>query len=349
MTGSAISPEQGAELWRVVAAAGARNAGTVLDSGAVARFAELVSPAFADELLGGGVLEAETVAQSRLNNRFQLAAQRDCLTSINDAGIAVVAMKGFALAHTLYADPSVRAVGDLDILVREPDRDELLRHLTHQGYTFEPLARPPWGFISEASYAPFVSSHSTCNLDVHIHPDCYPAYVSLTTADVFADAWSVQNGDLTFLATSFDHGFLLCATNAAKDKFGPFAARKIADAMRLATTRPLDWGRLDRIARAGRFHVPFRVFVRLLGDLGVDPGCLPPDWAEGLPARARREYARMLHETRSLYPGEKGLAATLRRELLLSTEPSVGVRNACSRVRGLFVRGRGVPATPAGW
>jgi len=349
MANSGISSEQGADLWRVIAAGGAPEQANTIFPGAVARFSELASPALTDELLGGGVLDAETVAQSRLNNRFQLAAQRDCLTSITGAGIAVVAIKGFALAHTLYADPSIRTVGDLDILVREEDRDELLRYLTHEGYTFEPLGRPPWGFISEASYAPFVSAHSTCNLDVHIHPDCYPAYVSLTTADVFADAQTVHDGDLTFLATSFDHAFVLCATNAAKDKFGPFAARKIADAMRLATTRPLDWARLDRIAAAGRFGVPFRIFVRLLGDLGVDPACLPPDWADGLPMHARAEYARMLHQTQSLYPGESGLAATLRRELLLSTEPSVGLRNAWSRIRGLIVRQSGVPATPVGW
>lgn len=349
MTGTGISPEQGAELWQAIAGGGVAGRSADLLPAAVSRFSELASAALTDELLGGGVIDADTVSQSRLNNRFALAAQRACLMSIAAAGIPVVAMKGFALAHTLYRDPSIRAVGDLDVLVPEAHRNELLRHLTHAGYTFEPLARPPWGFISEASYAPFVSADSTCNLDVHIHPDCYPAYVSLTTADVFAEAQTVRDGDLEFLATSLDHAFLLCATNAAKDKFGPFAARKIADGMRLATTRSLDWERLDRIAAAGRFGDPFRVFVRLLGDLGVDPAVLPPDWDAVLPRRARKEYVRMLRETQALYPGSSGLAATLRRELLLSTEPPVGLRNAWSRIRGLFVRQTGVPATPAGW
>jgi len=349
MTGAGISPEQGAELWQVIAAGGGTARSKALCPAAVSRFSELASAALTDELLGGGVIDADSVSQSRLNNRFALAAQRACLISIAAAGISVVAIKGFALAHTLYGDPANRAVGDLDILVPETHRNELLRHLTHEGYAFEPLARPPWGFISEASYAPFVSADSTCNLDVHVHPDCYPAYVSLTTADVFAEAQTVRDGDLEFLATSFDHAFLLCATNAAKDKFGPFSARKIADGMRLAATRPLDWERLDRIAVAGRFGDPFRVFVRLLGDLGLDPAVLPSDWAAALPRRADKEYTRMLRETQALYPGAPGLAATLRRELLLSTEPSVGLRNAWSRIRGLFVRQTGVPATPAGW
>lgn len=344
-----ISREQGAALWQVIADGGDTDRAQELSPVAISRFADMASPTLTDHLLGGDVLAAELVSKSQLNNRFQLAAQRDCLKSIAAAGYSVVAIKGFALAHMLYPDPAIRAVGDLDILVHEPDRNELLRYLTHQGYVFEPLPRPPWGFISEASYAPFVSADNACNLDVHIQPDCYPAYVSLTTTTVFAAAETIQSGDLTFRAASLGHAFVLCATNAAKDKFGPFAARKIADAMQIAATVTLDWDRLDRLAMDGGFHIPFRVFVRLLGDLGVSPKALPVDWDGLIPMRVRREYARMLGETQSLYPNEPGLGATLRRELMLSTEPAVGLRNAWSRLRGLVVRGTGVPETPAGW
>lgn len=349
MIDGVISRDEGAALWRVIAEGGDADKARELSADAISRFSEFASPTLTDHLLGGGVLGPDVVSKSQLFNRFQLAAQRACLKSIAEAGYSAVAIKGFALAHMLYPDPAIRAVGDLDILVHEPDRNELLRFLTHQGYDFEPLARPPWGFISEASYAPFVSADSACNLDVHIHPDCYPAYVSLTTEDVFADAETVESGDLTFRASSLNHAFVLCATNSAKDKFGPFAARKIADAMQLAVNHELDWEKLDRIAQDGGFHVPFRVFVRLLGDLGVSPAFLPSDWDALIPLRTRSEYARMLQDTQALYPGEPGLGATLRRELLLSTEPAVGLRNAWSRVRGLVVRGTGVPETPAGW
>lgn len=349
MTDGGISREQGAALWQVIAQGGDADRAQNLSANAISRFAEFASPTLTDYLLGGGVLDSGVVSKSQLNNRYQLAAQRACLNSIAAAGYSVVAIKGFALAHMLYPDPAIRAVGDLDILVHEPDRNELLRFLTHEGYVFEPLARPPWGFISEASYAPFVSADSACNLDVHIHPDCYPAYISLTTAEVFSEAETIHNGDLTFRASSFNHAFMLCATNSAKDKFGPFAARKIADAMRLVINHAPDWEKLDRMASDGGYHLPFRVFVRLLGDLGVSRSLLPMDWDAPVPSRARGEYARMLCSTQSLYPDEPGLGATLRRELLLSTEPAVGLRNAWSRVRGLVVRGTGVPKTPAGW
>lgn len=339
MAGDIVTREAGKALWRRVAG----GEGASIAPPAVARFCDMASPVLTEYLLGGGVLPASEVEQSRLNNRFRLAAQMACMRTIADAGIEVVAIKGFALAHTLYPAPELRAVGDLDILVRPEDRDGLLRHLSGLGYTFEPLPRPPWGFISEASYAPFVSADGECNLDVHIHPDCYPAYRSLTTDLVFERAVEVLAGDLTFRAAHRDHAFLLCATNVAKDKFGSFATRKIADGMRLAGEGGLDWQALAALAEAGNFVRPYRAFVRLLAELGTDPALLPPDCHEHFPARTEREFQRMLDDTLHLYPSDPGLPATLRRELLLSTEPAVGLRNAVSRVRGLFARDDGVP------
>lgn len=339
MTEVTVSASDGAALWQVIA----RDNPAPLAPAAIDRFAELASPVLTDHLLGGGVLDPETVTQSHLNNRFRHAAQRACLTTIRDADIPVVVIKGYALAHTIYPDPALRAVGDIDVLVKAVDRDRLLRRLTDEGYTFEPLPPPPWGFISEASYAPFVSPDSGCNLDVHIHPDCYPAFRSLTTEAVFAAAKPVADGDMTFLAPSVSHAFLLCATNVAKDKFSTFSARKIADAMRLARTGQVDWTLLDALARAGDYHTPFRVFVKLLGDLGLPQAFLPAYAEEPLSKRRDREYARMLRETLCLYPNELGLAQTLRRELLLSTEPGVGLHNAGVRLSGLFRRRDGVP------
>lgn len=348
MTGPGVSASDGAALWQVIAAGEAASGLPPLSPQAVDRFAELASPVLADHLLGGNVLDPQTVAQSHLNNRFRHAAQRACLALIGEAGIPVVAIKGYALAHIIYPDPALRAVGDIDVLVRAEDRDRLLRRLTDEGYTFEPLPPPPWGFISEASYAPFVSPDSTCNLDVHIHPDCYPAFRSLTTEAVFAAAENISDGGMTFLAPSVSHAFLLCATNVAKDKFSTFSARKIADAMRLAHTGQVDWTRLDELARAGDYQTPFRVFVKLLGDLGLPRTCLPAYVQDPLPKRRAREYERMLHETLCLYPHELGLAQTLRRELLLSTEPGVGLHNAGVRLGGLFRRRDGVPVVVNG-
>ena len=344
-----ITAEQGRAAWARIAAtadpaADGTHEGRIAPSVA-ARLSELASPVLTDALLGGGLFDDATLTQSRLNNRFRLSAQRDCLRLIADAGVPVVVIKGFALAHMIYDDPEIRAVGDLDVLVRPVDRDRLVRHLHENDYRFEPLPRPPWGFISTASYAPFVSADDACNLDVHIHPDCYPAYRSLTTEAVFARAVMIDADGLSFRAACADHAFLLCATNVAKDKFGLFAARKIADAMRLARRYDLDGPGLDRLAVDGGYAGPYRVFVRLLYDLGLRAGGLEMPVVDLSPPMAR-EYARMLADTRRFYPDDPGLLATLRREILLSTELPVGAHNMWARVRGLFRNDDGVPDIP---
>jgi len=345
----AITAEQGRAAWahiaRVAASDAVPRAAEAMARPVIERLSELASPVLTDALLGGGVFDQQTLTQSRLNNRFRLSAQRDGLRLIADAGVPLVVIKGFALAHMIYADPEIRAVGDLDVLVRPADRDRLVRHLRANDYMFEPLPRPPWGFISTASYAPFVSPDGACNLDVHIHPDCYPAYRSVTTDAVFARAVTIETDGLSFQAACADHAFLLCATNVAKDKFGLFAARKIADAMRLARRHDLDWPALDRLASDGGFAGPYRVFLRLLYDLGLRVDGLEPPAADLSPGRAR-EYARMLADTQRFYPHAPGLLATLRREILLSTEIPVGAHNMWARIKGLVRRDDGVPDVP---
>jgi len=344
MTGRATSTEDVAALWRCIATCNAGE-GAVSDS-AVARFAAIVTPALSAYLLGTArveaVLGADAVSQSRLVNRFTAAAQLAALARIAEAGIDVVAIKGFAFAHTLYPEPELRTVGDLDVLVHPAARDGLIDCLGAQGYAFRPLPRPPWGFISTASYMPFVSADGAVNLDIHIQPDCWPAFRSLTTARVFADALAVDAGGVALRVPSDTHAFLLCATNAAKDKFGVFAARKIVDALLLLQRRAPDIDTAESLAREGGFLLPCRVFLALLHALGAD---LPRRYAAvNLPRRARGEFARLRDDALALWPEEPGLLATLRRELTVCTEPSVGIRNGISRLFGLVRPGTGIPA-----
>ncbi len=334
---------EGLALWRRVATG--EDAGAA-DAAAIARFAEIITPALADHLLGPGLADAEAVAQSRLVNRFNAAAQRAALLRISAAGIDHVVLKGFAFAHTLYPAPEIRTIGDLDILVRAADRDRLIALLAGEGYAFRALPRPPWGFISTASYMPFVSADGACNLDIHIHPDCWPAYRSLTTELVFAQARTVtidgdSGGGLVFRMPCDTQALVLCATNAAKDKFGIFAARKIADALVLLRRGQPDVAAAEGLAKIGRFRLPLHVFFALLRELGAE---LPARWAaDALPARARGEFARLLADTVGLYPAEPQPLATLRRELTVCTEPSVGLANGLRRLAGLVRPGSGIP------
>jgi len=52
----------------------------------------------------------------------------------NEAGIAVVPLKGVALSQELYGDPCIRSADDLDILVRPEDVENAEELLLHAGY-----------------------------------------------------------------------------------------------------------------------------------------------------------------------------------------------------------------------
>ncbi len=54
-------------------------------------------------------------------NRVRTGVLRDILSAYADAGIPALVLKGAALSHTVYPEPGLRPMTDLDILVREGD------------------------------------------------------------------------------------------------------------------------------------------------------------------------------------------------------------------------------------
>jgi hypothetical protein len=328
---------------------GAGDGGDRLRDGA-RRLAALVSPALAQFLLaeaerrlGIALVDAGTARQSRLFNRLNAARQARWVNALDAAGFRFVCLKGFAAARTLYPDAALRSTGDLDLLVRRRDLAAVIDFLARHGFAFASGPQPRWGFISDASFVPFVGPDGE-NIDLHVHPDAYPAHRSLTTEQVFQAARRISATDAAFLAPAPEHVFALCATNAAKDKFGPFAAAKLIDAARLLAAEPgLDAAAVAGLAAAGGFAKPTRVFVALLAAMGAETrgisGVLgpPPRGISG------REFRRLVASWQALFAVPDGPGAVLRRELLLSTEPRVGLHNTIARLAGLVRPRSGVP------
>lgn len=92
--------------------------------------------------------------QNRLQNGYRDSARRNLILTTQllalldifaAEGIAVLPLKGPALAELLYPDPLLRTFSDLDLLVREQDVPASLRVLAREGYTLSPhLARLPF-------------------------------------------------------------------------------------------------------------------------------------------------------------------------------------------------------------
>lgn len=360
----------GAALWRAIldpdrAADGAADraedrAGDRADNGtaaAAAGLARLLTPALAGYFLaaaeapaGRPLLDPEDVRQSLLMNRLTGSVQRHWMAAIADTGIPVVALKGFAFAHTVYPDPDLRTIGDLDLLVRADDSDRLFAFLRDSGFVFEELPSSAWGFISDASFQPMVSADGMCSIDVHVQPDCYPAYRSLTAERLFAGARTVQVGDMPVRVPSPAHALALCVTNAAKDKFGPFSVRKLVDVAVLlrAVDGAVDWDEVAALARDGHFAGPARAAFALLIRLGMQADGIPPA-LRAPPGGPRAPLFRaLLRDYESMFAAEPGPWRVLAREIGLCTEPDVAVHNAFLRLRGLVAPRRGVPEGYAG-
>lgn len=310
------------------------------------RLAYLVGPVLADFALGRRVLDPESIRHGRLLNRFIRARQESCLATVREAGVEVVVLKGLALGHGLYPDPDIRVAesGDLDILLRAGDRDRAVAHLSALGYSFgEPPAKA-WGFISTASYLPFMSPDGAVNLDLHIHPDAYPVHRSLTTDRVFAGSKVIPAGSLEIRIPSPEHCFLLLASNAAKDKFGELAVKKAVDAVVMLKGRPdLDWAEIESLAKRGGFLKPVSVFLALLAALGLDLAALPARLVVAPGGIPGREFRRMVADWTALFPAPMSDAGALRREFLLSAGPSVGLHNNWLRLKGMVWPASGLP------
>lgn len=312
------------------------------------RLADLASPALASQLLapfehrlGAWLVDPGGVTKSLLLKRFARHAQTECARRLHEAGIPVVYMKGFASAHTLYEAPDARIAGDIDALVEKSDLRRAVALLEAAGFRFRREVSAPWGFTATSSFVPFVSADGSCNLDLHTAPDSDPLDRALTAAQVFAEARPMVVDGMTLRSPGAEHFLVIAVSNVAKDRFGSFAVKKIIDAGRLVGRAPLDWERaMGLLGRAGLTDAARATFA-LLADLGFPD---VPD-AFGRPPRgaAGREYARVLAETRALYPGDESPFDALRREYVLGGGWPVFVRRNARRLAGLV---RPLPGTP---
>ncbi|MEQ8369892.1 MAG: nucleotidyltransferase family protein [Alphaproteobacteria bacterium] len=330
---------------------------------AAGRLARLTAPAFAADRVAGlarrlatPLLDESAVRHSRMLCSLARAEQARWLGRIAGDGLSVVVLKGFANAHTLYREsPEARCFGDIDLLVRPAERDRLIGLLAEAGFTFRPPPAKPWGFLSTASYVPLADAASLAEVDVHVAPDCFPAYRGLDTAAVFDGARPCvvdgPEGPVSFLAPDDGHAFLLAATNAAKDKFGPYATIKLLDGWRLR--RRLTRAQASDVvarARRGGFSRPLKVFNslldRLAGTVGEDHDRLP---RARLMAPAAACFNAVAADHAGFATTMPAAAGRLAREALLGCEPAALVRISLARLAGLVRRpdGRPPPARQA--
>lgn len=293
------------------------------------------------ERLGWSPVDEAAVANARLLGRFAAHRQRAVVARLARAGLPFACIKGFASAHTLYPEPALRAFGDLDLLVRPEDRAALVDLLAADGFAFRALPRPWWAIVPSESAPPLVAADGGCNVDIHVAPDADPLPRALDAAAVIAAAATIRIDGLAVRVPAPDHAVLIQVSNIAKDKFGPYAVRKLVDLARLLARHAgaLDPDRIVRTARAARLSRPLAATMALLGALGQPARTLVPGTAP-LDRAASAELGRIVDGWRTLAAGLPDAVTMLRREWRLGADWPVPLGRAVRRIAGPLGRRR---------
>jgi hypothetical protein len=114
---------------------------------------------------GAGERLAPFRRQAALENQRLFEAGRRILQALGEAGIDTLVLKGGALAATLYSEPSLRPMGDLDILVPTAQADAALERLATVGW--RPITPVPPAFVQEQHAVDLVSEDRSTKCDLH--------------------------------------------------------------------------------------------------------------------------------------------------------------------------------------
>lgn len=293
--------------------------------------ARAVQPALDPEALKAGAQAQAILGKAPRERVVKLCA------ALANAGIETVALKGLATAYALYPRPCLRLLPDADILVRPADLEGLVARLKAWGFAsvIAPATVRRWGALTAASFAPVTPPDRRYLIDVHVAVDDAPASLGLTTEAVFARSRPLATPAGTLRVPAPEHAWCILALHAFRDFYEPRGLKSLVDAALLLAGRGagLDWGLIERTARAGRF-VRRAVFYRdLLAALGM--ACPRPFRGIGLGRVEHWLLARAAANFRSLARPCASDAVKLACEALLLDSPLETVRWNGRRLAGL--------------
>jgi hypothetical protein len=266
----------------------------LLDHATLERVTPLLAMAVADGALPATGEQAARVATAH-ERAMRLCvllegALLETVSTLDDHGVAVRALKGPAVAHLDYPDPAWRAFGDVDVLVASADYDRALAALQHAGGTRRFSEVRP-GFDRRWGKGACVVAADGIQIDVHRTFVAGPFGLTVDLAQLRRDPAPVRIGGHDVLALDRTNRFLhACFHAALGDQVARLATLRDVAQLALATDLDVDVA----IARAAAWRADAVVAraVRLTWSrLGLDPHPLA-GWAHA--HRADRFQLRAL-------------------------------------------------------
>jgi hypothetical protein len=200
-----------------------------------------VTDAQADE---AEALQVRALAGALVLERLLL----ETVTRLEQHGIPVRVLKGTAVGHLDYPDPSMRAFGDIDLMVPGSSFDDAVDVLVEQGHRRAyPQPRP--GF--DRRFSKGASFHTSDGLEVDLHRSFtmgpYGVRLDLDRVWERCDRFPLDGAELCALGP--EERLLHACYHAILGEPSPRLA-PLRDIAQMALTRPLDLPRLHALIRA---------------------------------------------------------------------------------------------------
>lgn len=274
----------------------------------------------------------ELLARHREAMMWDLLIERRLLElaeAFEAAGLRPLVLKGPALAHTMYPDPSWRVFGDLDLLVPTSSWRTSLQVLSGLGFERR-LPEPRPGFDERFGKAAVHSNGDGVEIDLHRTLVIGPFGLWARPEELFRRSTTFQLGGRT-LGRLDDTALLLHACMHASLGWRPPFLWTLRDVAQVAWFGRVDWDELADLARRWRLRAVVAHALRTASEtLEVS---LPVEAAPLLSVTPRRRERRALESYVSERRGRGGVE-------LATLQAIPGLRSKAAYLRMLLFPGR---------
>jgi hypothetical protein len=211
---------------------------------------------------------------------FQQSARQEAeihrvLRALGRSGIEAIILKGAEVRHRLYADPAVRPMADMDLLICGSGRLEAEAILVQLGYMPLPEPRPGFTerFENELTFRPIPGKVLTVDLHFGELRALGPVY-RLPYAPLAAKAQTLELDGLEAKVLAPEHALIHLSIHAFQDFsiFGP-SAMQLIDLFLALSRLPVDWSFF--LEESARFQCQGPVYL-LLRTMASLPGVAVP-------------------------------------------------------------------------
>jgi hypothetical protein len=245
----------------------------------------------------------------------------DILAALDAANVPVVLLKGAAWVRSIYPDPALRTMGDLDLWIPRAHIEKAKEALSALGYAAQSKENRPLA-LQEA----FLGETQMINREpgtwlLELHWNVFPGEWLHHTAQIDeAAVWRrcvpIDGINARQLAPE-DAVLNVCLHFAINHQLIGIGIRPLLDLEFMHRTWRIDWGLAVQRAKAWRVSTATWLILDLWKAFFGNEGCQIP-WGELQPSRLRKWILRQFVSAESLFAGKVLRKGLERRAFLLS-------------------------------